>query len=519
MHKRTSRTIVILSLSIILPLIGYMLYQMAAIRQNEQLISSVYEEQLKSVLFSVNQYSNDYMSTLMDKIENLDSTQIADDHQLYTDLKNIGFDFYALHLLDDREGQKLTITTLRESPHTLKEPPEKLDQLIQAQEQKISLLIKYASQGYRKIEPVDMFIMEEQPYQVIMVILSIHQRLYLFTGLIDPLTFTQEVLSPKMQQIAEKQLILSLREKENTEILFATDTLRNDWLVTSQLWLFPEYEFGVSPRQDTVKVLIDQQRKTNLTLIGLLSVFMTIGIIMIIRNMQKEARLNQAKSDFVSNVSHELRTPLALISMFAETILMGRHKDTQKLQEYMEIIHKETHRLTNIVNRILNFSRIEANRRVYHLVEMDLRSLVEEIVSDYSYHLEQNGFVLIPNWPETSLPIRGDREAIYEAVIILIDNAMKYSEENKQLQIALRSTDSHTHLTVSDQGIGIDPTKLHQVFDKFFRVSDNDKYVAQGAGLGLSILKHIMDAHDGSVDVQSEVGKGSHFTLTFHNYG
>jgi two-component system phosphate regulon sensor histidine kinase PhoR len=518
MNKRTTRTIVILSLSIVLPLIGYMIYQLSTIRQNEEIISTVYEEQLKSVLFSVNQYSNDFMSALMDKVQKIDPGSPALDSMIASELAAKGFGSYAIQSLDPETD----FTTLFLAPLPDMDQKQTLSILSEFQnenEKTIKRLLDYADQGYRKIEPAGRVTVGQVQFQVIIVIIYIDGTAHMFSGFIEPLAFIQEVLSPKMQQIADKQLVLTLQEKGKPEILYQTDDLINDLLVTSKLWLFPEYEFGVSPKQDTIKVLIDNQRNTHIILIVLLAIFLTIGIAMLIRNIQKEARLNQAKSDFVSNVSHELRTPLALISMFAETILMGRHKDEKKQKEYIEIILKETHRLTNIVNRILNFSRIEANRRVYHLVPMDPAQLIQEIVRDYSYHLEQNGFELETALPDTSVSIQGDREAIYEAVIILIDNAMKYSEEIKHLHIRLNHADQQVHLTVSDHGMGIAKSKLDQIFDKFFRVSDNDKYVAQGAGLGLSILKHIMDAHDGDIKVESELGKGSHFTLTFKKYG
>ncbi|MFT4738501.1 MAG: two-component system phosphate regulon sensor histidine kinase PhoR [Paraglaciecola sp.] len=310
-------------------------------------------------------------------------------------------------------------------------------------------------------------------------------------------------------------MILTLQKKTDQVILYSTDAMSNNLLVTSKLWLFPDYLLGVSPKSVTIKGIIKERRNQNLIAIGVLFLMMTIGLLMIFQNIRLEYKLNQTKSDFVSNVSHEIRTPLALIRMFSETLLLGRVKDGEKHNEYLEIIFKETNRLTNIVNRILNFSKIEAEKRKYQLAPIDLTTLVKEVFSDYSYHLESNGFTWSQTLPDQQQLIRGDREAIYEAMIIIIDNAMKYSDEKKHIEVLISQEKNAVIIGIQDQGIGIASDRLDQIFDKFYRVADNDRYFAQGAGLGLSILKHIMDAHFGEIEVDSQPDKGSIFKLIF----
>lgn len=519
MNKRSTRFIVILSLSVVLPLIAYLIFQLTSIRKSEKIISGVYEEQLKSVLFSVNQYANDYMSRFMDKIESSSDSTFKELNENSLKFESIGYQYVSIYRIQAFDFERQNVPIFSFSGRQQDFPHEEIHDFHSSQAEVISQLISYTNKGYRKIEPAGTVELAGQSYQSILTVLSINNDQYLFTGLINPLKFVEEVLSPKMQQIANQQLILFLQEESNPDILFATDEVSNTLSVTSSVWIFPSYLLGVSPMTVTVKELIDEQRTTSLILVALLFVTMGIGIFMILRNIQREAQLNQAKTDFVSNVSHELRTPLALIRMFSETMLLGRAKNEEKKKEYLEIIFKETNRLTNIVNRILNFSRIEANRKVYHKEPIDASALLKEIMRDYSYHLEQNGFEWNIEIGDSSQMINVDREAIYEAVIILIDNAMKYSESSKHITLSLTTDPQKTHIAVADRGIGIAPEKLEQVFDKFFRVSDNDRYVAQGAGLGLSILKHIANAHEGQIHVDSELGKGSKFTLTFNNYG
>ena len=519
MLKRTSRFIVILSLSVVLPLVIYLIYQISTLRENERIITTVYEDQLKSVLFSVNQYSNDYFSALIQKIETDQSLVDAENHELSIEIQNAGIRHWTIHELDEAginhlKTYSFTYTISRDTfPH------EAFDDFLFASQAQIRQLIEFKAQGYQKLEPAGLIRIDDQDFQSLLVILQVKNQLYLFTGLIDIQSFVEEVLSPKMQQIAGTNLVISVSDLDSQQMLFVTEPITTNINVTTSLWLFPDFLVGVSPKVVTVKQLIEKQQMTAIYMIGAIFLLMAIGIYMILQNQRKEAQLNRAKSDFVSNVSHELRTPLALIRMFAETMLLNRVKSEEKKQEYLEVIFKETNRLTNIVNRILNFSRIEAHRKVYHKQQVNPAELLKEIFRDYSFHLEQNGFIWHLNIPDDVSPIEADREAIYEALIILIDNAMKYSEENKEIIVRLTTSPKSTAILVQDRGIGIASEKLNQIFDKFYRVSDYDQYVTQGAGLGLSILKHIMDAHDGSVQVESKLGYGSTFTLIFENHG
>jgi two-component system phosphate regulon sensor histidine kinase PhoR len=512
MRKKTTRLMATMIALIIFPAFGFLIYQLITVDQNERMITSIYEEQLKTILFSVNQFSNDFMSGLMDKIEgNYNPSKQSINTSVEQLIAQDGFIAFAISKVDKRDNPSLQLSRLND---ILDE--NALTRTITTNKAIINRLIDYGNQGYRKIEPTEMIQDRNgSTLQGIFCILSINDENYLFTGFIEPLQFIEEVLSPKMQQIAEEQMVLCFQKKDDPDILFSTDVLTNDLLVTSRFWLFPDLLLGISPRQVTIQDLIYEQKSNHILVIAIVSLLMISGVFLIIRNMQKEAQLNQAKADFISNVSHELRTPLALIQMFAETLLLKRANSEEKQHEYIEIIHKETNRLTNIVNRILNFSRIEANKRAYHKAPTNLNDLIKEVAKDYSYHLETNEFVLSLNLPEESIAINGDHEAIYEALIILIDNAMKYSDDKKQIQIGLEHSGQLAKLYVKDEGIGIATDRLPHIFDKFYRVADQDKYVAQGTGLGLSILKHIADAHEAKIDVSSSVGQGSTFTMTF----
>lgn len=249
-------------------------------------------------------------------------------------------------------------------------------------------------------------------------------------------------------------------------------------------------------------------------ILGVLSVLMIGGLVLTYRSVNKQMALARLKSDFVSNVSHELRTPLALIRLYAETLELGRITTEVKKHEYYSIIRKESERLTALINNILDFSRIEAGRKEYDFRETDIAELVRNTLDSYRYQIEQQGFAF-EEQIDTSLPaVRVDREAIARALVNLVNNALKYSDNEKFLGVKLYREQSVLKLEVSDRGIGIDRNEQSRIFEKFYRTGDPLVHNTKGSGLGLSLVRHITQAHGGDVEVESTPGRGSKFTLT-----
>lgn len=511
--KRKSRNLFLTVIAlIVMPILAYLVYSATNMRENERTIQEIYVEQLESVLFSINQYSNDFMNAYINRLEkelNTNDGQLSDEVENLT--RHNGFRIMMV-LPFDSSGQALYDLRFIDDSVLA----EELSTIKVTEQVKIKQLLSYINQGYQKLEPAKTISTKTGTYQVLLVTLMVDDREYLFAGAIEPLSFVEEVLRPKMQEIIDEQMIIALTEKETGEVLFSTDTLRDKKVVTQDMWLFPAYDVGVVPKGITLQDIVNERVKYNLISMGLLGVLLAAGIWILVRNTRREIILAQNKSDFVSSVSHELRTPLSLIRMFSETLLLGRVKEQKKQKEYVEIIHKETNRLTTIVNRILNFSQIEAGKRTYFKEEIELNSLVQEICSDYSFHLEQNGFVSTCNTQQSDIIMQADRDAIYEAVVNLIDNAIKYASDEKRIDISTHSEGSKAWITVEDHGDGIADSKLKYIFDKFYRVSERDQYKIQGAGLGLTIVMHIMQSHNGKIDVKSEIGKGSIFKLVFN---
>src|SRR5262249_50668311 len=277
--------------------------------------------------------------------------------------------------------------------------------------------------------------------------------------------------------------------------------------------MFPGLVLAMKLRGTTVDAIGKHFANTGFLILGGLSLILGTGIFLTYRNVTKEMALARLKSDFVSNVSHELRTPLSLIRLYAETLELGRLTDPAKFQEYYQIIRKESERLTGLINNILDFSRIEAGRKEYDFRETDLRELVRNTLESYRYQIEQNGFTYEEKIEEVP-PMRVDREAMTRSLLNLVNNALKYSQDRKYLGVNLYRDNGAVKLEVIDHGIGIPAQEHSKIFEKFYRVGDPLVHNTKGSGLGLSLVRHIVQAHGGEVDVESSPGRGSRFTIT-----
>jgi signal transduction histidine kinase len=276
---------------------------------------------------------------------------------------------------------------------------------------------------------------------------------------------------------------------------------------------FPSLILSIKLRGTTIAALSRQFENTSFLIIGAISLFLLLGTWQMYRNVSREIALARLKSDFVANVSHELRTPLSLIRLYAETLEMGRLTNPDKPQQYYRIIREESERLTALINNILDFSRIEAGRKEYDFRETDLARLVRETLDAYRYQIEQNGFTFQEQIEDNLPPVRVDREAIARSLLNLVNNAVKYSPQEKFLSVRLFRSGDDIKLQVADHGMGIPIREQSKIFEKFYRVGDPLVHNTKGSGLGLSLVRHIVQAHGGEVSVESAPGKGSTFTI------
>jgi signal transduction histidine kinase len=278
--------------------------------------------------------------------------------------------------------------------------------------------------------------------------------------------------------------------------------------------MFGGLSMGIKYQGTSIKEIGATWMRRNFIILGILTGLIVIGLILTKHVVSKEMALAKLKSDFVSNVSHELRTPLALIRLYAETLELGRITTKEKKQEYYRIVRKESERLTGLINNILDFSRIEAGAKEYEFRETDIADLVRNTLDSYRYQIEQQGFTLKEEIDETLPAVYVDREAMARALLNLVNNALKYSPEEKFLGVKLYRENGAVKLEVEDRGIGITRREQTKIFEKFYRTGDPLVHNTKGSGLGLSLVRHITNAHGGNVTVESTPGKGSKFTLS-----
>ena len=277
--------------------------------------------------------------------------------------------------------------------------------------------------------------------------------------------------------------------------------------------VFRQWKMGIGYRNTTIEALAASQFRQNLLLIGVAITLLGAGLILALRATTREMKLVEAKTIFVSNVSHELKTPLSLIRLFAETLELGRVRNSEEAHEYYRIINRESRRLTRLINNILDFSRIEAGRRQYQFAKTATAEVVIEVLQSYERQMTNAGFESQMNI-QPDLPLAMiDREALAQAVLNLVDNAIRYSEQAKKIEVSVHLRGGDIAIEVADQGIGIPKAEHQRIFEKFYRVSTGLVHDTKGSGLGLAIVKHIVEAHRGRVTIESAPGKGSRFTI------
>jgi len=245
------------------------------------------------------------------------------------------------------------------------------------------------------------------------------------------------------------------------------------------------------------------------TLVGLLATGTVLALVFV----HREAALSKLQSDFVSKVSHELRTPLTSIRMFVETLQMKRVSSPEEVDACFDVLNRETARLTSRIERLLDWGRMEAGKRVYQSKLESVRAVVAAALEEFdANHVGRNEPVAL-DVPADLPPIYVDRSALIDALVNLLTNAYKYSPERGKIALKVQADDKHVRIAVSDQGIGIARREHRRIFDKFYRANELLSSDVEGSGLGLAIVRHVVQAHGGRVELESEVGKGSTFTL------
>ncbi len=229
--------------------------------------------------------------------------------------------------------------------------------------------------------------------------------------------------------------------------------------------------------------------------------------------LYREARVTKLQTDFVNKVSHDLRTPLTSIRMFVETLQLGRIPEPARQAEALEIIAEETARLSSLINRLLDWARMESGRRSYQLSRQPIEPIVDAALRAFEPQL-LNQPVEVKRSVAPDLPVVwADRQALTEALLNLLNNAFKYTGTDKRIEVTAACQGPTVRITVSDNGPGIAPREQKRIFEKFYRGRDPLQRSIEGTGLGLAMVKHIVTGHRGKITVASDVGRGAAFTI------
>lgn len=495
----------VLLIIVALPMGFYLVREYSALSKNEQMVERVFSTQLESILFAVNQYSE---NVLKQWSQTLDQPVEADGELMHSLVDNLFQNNQAIR------GVRFLDLDRHRVLAELTRPDDKIDFPGWPADEQVKIMREFLQNKYQRLHA------ELSGDHVVYCFLPANRGGKVACQLVAELkAFVYQNLRPQIQQISQEIFYIRISNSKNKQVLYSTDEVAeaDSTLQTAGMWYLPDHELGIRLKSKTIYELASERsQRDNYLLMGM-GLIVLLGFVFVVVNIRREIRLAEMKSEFVSNVSHEIRTPLALISMYAETLLLKRLKTEQKQEEYLKSIHRESMRLSDIVNRILDFSRIEKDRRIYHFRKVNLSEFIPEVIRSMSSHMEHAGVNCSFTPEKDDITIEADPDAVKDMIINLIDNAIKYSDAaERKITISLIPYQEHVLVEVEDNGIGISARDQKYIFDQFYRVTEGDlAHKARGSGLGLNLVKRMMKAHGGSVSVRSRPGEGSTFILKF----
>jgi len=252
----------------------------------------------------------------------------------------------------------------------------------------------------------------------------------------------------------------------------------------------------------------------------LIALLMLLGFAFIMYTLNVELRLNKLKSEFISNVSHELKSPLTSIRMMTEMLHHNRVQTEERKSAYYSAMLEESEHLSHLIDNILDFSRMDDDRKKYDFTDVNLDELLCKFLESTRERLQEPGFDIRYNRPDHVPVVKADKNAILQVFYNLVDNAIKFSGTSRQIDITLFAKGDKVLFCVRDYGIGISGKDQEKIFDRFYRGDKPQRLGIKGSGIGLTIVKQIIEAHGGTINIESEVGKGSRVVVrlpTFKN--
>jgi len=265
---------------------------------------------------------------------------------------------------------------------------------------------------------------------------------------------------------------------------------------------------------DNTSAYVLKKMSPQLLLSLLLIALTAVSFIFIYRNLLAQKRLTEIKNEFIGNITHELKTPIATVSVAIEAMKnFDALQNPARTKEYLAIAGQELNRLSLLVDKVLRLSMFETQQVELKYEWFDMKSLVQEVSGSMQLQFEKFGAVVKLNFQGEDFSLMADRMHITSVVYNLLDNTLKYSKTNPEIEINIVAAKNEMVLTVKDNGIGIPASYKEKIFDKFFRVPHGNKHNVKGYGLGLSYVAHIIAEHKGSVTADSEEGTGTTFII------
>ena len=245
----------------------------------------------------------------------------------------------------------------------------------------------------------------------------------------------------------------------------------------------------------------------------LIALLMVLGFVFVMYSLNTELRLNKLKSEFISNVSHDLKSPLTSIRMMTEMLHHNRVQTEERKSAYYSAMLEESEHLSHLLDNILDFSRIEDDRKKYEFINLDLNKLVPKFLESTRERLAESGFDIRYNCPDRVPLIPADKDAMLQVIYNLADNAIKFSGTSRLIDITLSQEANEIMFSVKDYGIGISDKDQVKIFDRFYRGDEPQRLGIKGSGIGLTIVKKIIEAHKGYLTIESKPGEGSTFCV------
>jgi signal transduction histidine kinase len=346
--------------------------------------------------------------------------------------------------------------------------------------------------------------------------------LVIWTGISDD-TFNAAIADPTYlgnlcrDAVPDKELRCALSDTTDGRVLIG-DPPPEHMAVLRTATKLP-WGLHVFPASRKAALAASPQRPFLVSIFGVLIVVWSSGAYFIVRAISREMRVARLQSDFVAAVSHEFRSPLSSLRQISEMLKENRLPSEALRQESYGILARESERLHRLVEDLLDFGRFDAGAAVYHFAPLEIRGFLQALTAEFQDRVAASGYRVELNLPNADAYVRADAEALSLAVLNLLDNAVKYSPECRTIWVEAEADQRRVSIAVSDRGLGIPIHEQRDIFEKFVRGAESKALRIKGTGIGLSMVRHIMQAHGGEIRVISKPGEGSQFTMLLHAIG